>query len=215
MADRFYQVQWRYTCAGQDMESTYCIFGDDSVFDWTPTNAQGLADKLGGATALRDAWKNLLVTSDTLNSVGVRELVAPGGSGVPTEGSHSFGLAGTRSFGVAALPLEVGGIVRIHTDAAIRSGRGYFHLPPARATTTMSVSQPDQFNTSDAYWTLAAALVTELGHWNQSGSAWSSGDWGMGVYSRTRRARGLSTFAFHAVSYTVPNSVKWLRSRKP
>jgi hypothetical protein len=216
MADRFFQVAVHYTVGGQHMESTFCIFGDDSDLDFTPMNAQGLADKLGGNADFTTAWKNLLVASDALDDVTVRELVAPGGSDIPSEGSHHVGLSGTRSFGGSALPLEVCAILGIHTDAAIRSGRGYFHLPPARSTTTMNGSTADQFNLSDAYWTAANALLAEMGHWNNGGSHWDTGSsWGVGVYSRTRRARGISTFAFHAVSYSLPNSVKWLRSRKP
>lgn len=215
MADRFYQVQWRYTCGGQTMESTYCIFGDDSVLDFTPMSAQGLADKLGGTTALTGAWRSTMVSVDSLDSVSVRELVARPGIDVPTEGSHALGLAGTRSFTGSATPLELGGIVALHTAAALRSGRGYFHLPPCRSTSSLNGSTADQFNLTDTYWTGAASLVTELGHWNQGGSAWAGGSWGMGVYSRTRRARGESLFAFHTVSFTVPNSTKWLRSRKP
>lgn len=194
------------------MNNTFCIFGDDSSLDWSPMTAQGLADHIGGSL-LPSKWQALLTAGATLDSVTVRELLAPGDLSVPDEGVHTLALTGTRSATDTRLPTPMCALLHIATNAAVRSGHGRMFLPPI--IDSGALANGGTIGPTVAYQTAITGLITELGHWNKGGSHWLSGStWGVGVYSRTRRAKGLPQFAFSAVAYSNKNLVHWLESRQ-
>lgn len=216
MADRFYQVQIQFTDVGQQMRNTLCIFGDDALGDFSPISAQGLADKVGGDATLMGKWAAMIGTGDHVDGVMVRELLAPADLSVPDEGFHAVGAAGTRSLAAGALPSPLCGLLKFKTNAAVRSGHGHIFLPPIRDAGVLDTD--GKIGDLSWYQTAANSLAAELGHYNQGGSAWGGtlepGSWGLGIYSRTRRARSLPQFAFHTTTITLDSKVHWLRSRR-
>lgn len=197
-----------YLVNGQQMVNTFTIFGDEAIFDWTPTTAQGLADHIAGSV-LPSKFAALLQSDSSLQQVIVRELLAPSDTSVPDQGVAAPALTGTMGATGLDVPTPCCAVLTIGTNAAIRSGHGRMFLPPLRRSGNVSGD-----DVSATYVAAVAPLITELGHWNTGGSHWANGNWGIGVYSRTRRARAIATFAFHANAYTLRAPITWLESRR-
>ena len=213
MADKFYRVAIEMHTAQWEGVNTFCIFGDDNYLDWTPLTAQGLADKIGGDGTLITKLKAALTTNVTVDAVLVREMLSPTDPSVPDAGAHTVGGAGTFTATAVGPPTQIVCILSEHTDAAVKSGHGHMAFPAAE---NYNVYKADgTFDPASAWWTALNAYITELQLYKKGGSKWAAGGhWGLGVYSRTRRARGLPQFAFSVTSITPRLSPRWLNSRQ-
>jgi hypothetical protein len=209
VAERFYHCAFHSTMHGQEIVNTFSIFGDDSFADFTPLTAQGLADKIGGTAALVTAYKALFDATAIVEVLTVREMLAPGDTSVPDAGAHDLNVAGTSPAGGVGLPDALCAVLSFHTDAAVRSGHGRMFLPIFASD---SISNEE---VSNGYRGQVNTLIGELGHFKKGGSAWDAGGhFGLGVYSRTRRARGDAAFAFSITSMTLKAPLTWLESRR-
>ena len=210
MADRFYRVALLSTIAGQQCVNTFCIFGDDAFLDFTPMTAQGLADKIGGDTALTTAYKALLGADSTYDMVSVSEMLAPGSTAIPDSGAHTVNVVGTIAT-PTTIPDALCAVLHLSTNAAVRSGHGRMFLPPLRSVVNLT----DEL-VSSGYTTLVNSFIAALDDYYKGGSAWTVGGshWQLGVYSRTRRARGEPYFAFGVTGMVLKKPVTWLRSRR-
>lgn len=210
MADRFYRVALESTVATQLIVNTFCIFGDDAFADFSPLTAQGLADKLGTDTTLTDAYAGLLNTDSTFDSVVVTEMLAPGDTDIPESGAHSVAKTGTMAT-TSDVPDPLCAVLHLSTDAAVRSGHGRMFLPPLRLSDNIN----NEVVSNGYASTHAAPFIAALETYFRDGSAWDGGShWGLGVYSRTRRARGDANFAFSVTALVLKTPVTWLRSRR-
>jgi hypothetical protein len=109
---------------------------------------------------------------------------------------------------VQPIPDPICSVLTKVTDAAVRGATGHLFSPPIR---------DNQYIANEAIGSIwsdkLTAIVAELNHFNLGGNAWTEGEWGTGVYSRTRRAKGDAEFAFHIKGYLIRPAVTWLRSR--
>jgi hypothetical protein len=211
VAFRTYRAAFRSTRGTVDFVNTLHFGGDDAALDFSPLTAQGLADKLATDANLLAAYKGILGTGYTYQDVTVREMLNVGDTSVPDQGAHTVAAAGTMSESTPQPPGAMTLILAIKTNAAVRSGHGYLALPSPPRGDVMSFGSWIQ---SGTYWTNVQALIAELGHWNKGGSRWSGTSWGVGIYSKTRRAAGASSYFFSAVSYQARPNIRWRESRE-
>ncbi len=172
------------------------------------------ADDVAGfvSTWLATAWKAVVPEEATVQTLTVREELAPGDSSVPDEGSRSYGTAGTLATGDTVLPRPMCMWVAAHTNAAVRSGHGGMFLPPALASNYLDAG--GVIKSTNDYWNAAATLIGDLlaGH-DYTIVPSSAGHLSYVIYSRTRRARGDAEYYFDVTSMTRHPEWHWLRSR--
>jgi hypothetical protein len=147
---------------------------------------------------VEDAW-------DPVNPTAPRE----------SYGAILSGLTGTRSTANTDLPSALHALIQLRTAKIGRSFRGRIHMPPLLSETDLT---DKLFTTSGSYYTALAAFAAKLGSSFGGGSTWSSlwiDTWHakVGVYSRTRRARGEDTWFEPVTSASVTREPHWLRSR--
>lgn len=209
MADVFYRATFQYTQRNETCFTSLAFFGHATP---NPT-LNDVADAIMVATGLKDKMRSVLTVLDTLDSLLVRELLAPDDTAVPSEVVRSIAQAGLNSAGDDMLPNAVSGLLHVATNAAVRSGHGRMWLPSPRASAAAAAD--GTFNMAAGYGLGVTALITELGHYNRGGSRWTTfgADFGAGVYSRTRRLRGETNFAFQATAYSLRPRWHWLRKR--
>jgi len=210
VAARYYRCSLEYTVDGQAMVNTFSVFGDDTTEFAPSPDAQVLADFMGGNSSFRGAWQGVVSSAATITQLLVTEMLAPSDTNLPQVGSHAIGINGTLGGADVVLPAPMCVVLRLRSDAHIRSGHGRMFLPPIHHADWVS----GQLVTS-GYGALVDALAAELGHWNEGGSRWGlPGGWGICIYSRTRRARAQTPFHFPVTSYQRVDAVTWLRSRR-
>lgn len=212
MAIKVFQIREEYTAGAQPCVMNFHASGTDGTFGFTPGTAQGLADIWAAHTALHAQVAAMLNTTDHVTGVTVRELLTPGSTAVPDVGFTAIGTAGTRSLASGALPLPLCGMLQLKTSGAVRGGQSWVHLPPIRDTG--QVDPGGSIATVGFYQTAITALIAEINHWKVGGSKWSSSDWGLCAYARTRRAAGLPQFAFPVTAVLQSPTTHYLRSRK-
>lgn len=213
MAFRTYRAALEYRVGGRTMVNVLHFGGDDGFLATNSLDAQDLAEKLAGG-GLVVAWRGLLDAAARMDRVVVSEMLPSTSTDVPESGAATIDAAGTAAFS-QNLPLELCGLMNIHTGIAKRYARGHWFLPPLSDESNTASTVID---VSGSYWSKMGDLKTELGHWNKGGSAWSTGgwddpSWGLGVYSRRRHNLGAATWFFHAKSYTFNTKAHFLRSR--
>ena len=147
-----------------------------------------------------------------LSKATIREEVAPGSGDVPEVADTSLGLTGgLGSIAGDQLPPEACMWVRFRTGTASRSSRGGTHLPPALnpAVLNSSGQWDGALITADPYLALINKMKDQLT--DVFGSHGS--DINPVIYSRTRRARGLSPYTFNLTETKIMDRVRWVRRR--
>lgn len=157
---------------------------------------------------LRTAFRACLQNGYTVDSAELREEVDLSTGDVPSAASLVVNQLGTLTGGSNILPDATTGIIKLKTDAALRSGRGYMAIPGPRNASFLADGQNFGSSWTSLLNTFAALLddSMDLGtvlitHLNPV------------VYSRTRRARGLTPYTFQVVEGIVNPRVRWRRSR--
>jgi hypothetical protein len=171
------------------------------------------------ASAVRDAlhaalttkYRAILPTTLTVQSLVVREELAPGSTAVPEESSQTIGLAGTLSTSGDMLPVPTCILSTFYSTAAVRSGHGRMFLPGCGPAANLNSG--GQWDTATALWTAVAAFLDELKATHSGGGFFTGFDAHQVIYSRTRRAAGAAQYWFDVQSYTRRQAPHWLRSR--
>lgn len=180
-------------------------------FDGSEASSAAVRDALH--TALTTKYRAVLPTDVTVQSLVVREELAPTDSGVPDEASQTIGLAGTLALSGDRLPIPLCALATFYTNAAVRSGHGRMFLPnPGQAANLQSTSLWD---TGTAWFgTALPAFLNELkANHSAAIAGHSDATCSQVIYSRTRRGRGDAAYYFDVVSYVVRQQAHWLRSR--
>lgn len=163
--------------------------------------------------ALTTKYKALFITDYTLQSLVVREELAPGDTSVPDEASQTIGSVGTLGGSGDKFPVPVCLLVTLYTNAAIRSGHGRLFLPNPGYASALDAS--GLWDTGGVWWpTTTTAFLDELKtvHSADDGAS-GTNSLSLVVYSRTRRARAAAEYYFDVQSYTKRRQPHWLRSR--
>jgi hypothetical protein len=158
-------------------------------------------------------WTAAMYNHAQLTRAVVREEVEPGSGDIPAVSDEALSLLGTLSLGTSArCPSGVAMWLNYKTDNAIRSGRGGTHPPGAQSALVLNSS--GNWDTASTWYVnqglLAASILDPL-----SNVFDSTGDINPGVYSRTRRARGLSPFFFKLTQVARQTEPKYVRRREP
>lgn len=161
--------------------------------------------------ALTTKYRACLKTAYTLNSLTVREELAPGDTSIPAESVQTIGLAGTLGGGDTLLPLSMVQLVTFRTNAAVRSGHGRMFMPSSRASADLDANA--LWLATNPYWTNVTAFCNELKTHHDMGILGADGTLAQVVYSRTRRARGDADYYFDVTAFVQRNKPHWLRSR--
>lgn len=157
-------------------------------------------------------WLSLLQNGAQLTESRVYEEVEDPDATPPTGAVHTYALGGTQGpLGGDANPVELCAMISLTTDKLGRSFRGGFHSFPLPSTALLSST--GQLDTSALayvnYTNILAAAIDQLE--DVFGGA-GTGDINPVIYSKTRRARGLS-FAEKVTGGRVRTQLRWLRQR--
>ena len=210
-----------------ELESTDLASGLKSITTqhWQ-TDLAALDDELS-AEGMRDEIRNHFGSTSTnmslftacmhsalqLTKLTVREEVAPGSGDVPEVADVTLGLTGTNgSISGDQLPIECCMWVRFRTGTASRSSRGGTHLPPHRNPAALIASGfwDPAIITAAPYLTLIDKMKAQMT--DTFGTSGLS-DINPVIYSRTRRARGLSPYTFRLTETQIRGHVAWVRRR--
>lgn len=180
---------------------------------------QGIENNAESAAAVRDAliaalktkYKATLQTDCILQSLVVREELAPDDTSVPDEASATIAEAGTQVPSGDRLPWGCCLLATLYTNAAVRSGHGRQFLSPGISASALTASKT--WDTASTAWTNAGTYLAELIAGHSTGTEPTGHDLSCVIYSRTRRARGDAQYYFDVVSYTRRQQPHWLRSR--
>jgi hypothetical protein len=174
-----------------------------------------LSDEIN--TKMQAAYRNLLPTTYTFDSIDVQTVVNPNNpSEVPAAGSHALGIAGARTVADEDLPPRIGGLLSWKTDSIGRYARGRFYGPPLEKKAAISgdlIAAGDDYSTAmNAF----GAMVTDANL--SGGSSWSSlwlTTWQgkFVVYSPTRHKLNTSPYWFDIKSYAYTRRLAYLSSR--
>ena len=177
----------------------------------------GISGEQGAEDVATDVWawldtdyKSVLATEGTVLDLTATEEIDPSSSAVPDAFIYPVNAAGTLST-PNNLPVEMTMHLQSKTGVPVRGAHGGIFLPPPLATTFLT-GDGLLWNNSGDYWTAAGALSDTL----LEGADWTgvgTGHYSYVIYSKTRRARGLSTFAFDVSSIVRNRKPTWLRSR--
>lgn len=155
-------------------------------------------------------WRNCLQNGAKLVETKVYEEVEPGSGDPPTGAVNAYDLAGLAgTLGTDAPPVELCVYISLTTSKLGRSFRGGVHGPPLAGVGAFDTDGTVQVGSSGMipYPILGAAIVDALDNVFDS-----TGDINPVIYSRTRRARGLS-FTQGLNGYRVNTKFRWLRRR--
>src|SRR6266536_906862 len=115
---------------------------------------------------LTTKYRNLMQAVCTVDSLLVREELAPGDTAIPAESLQTIGLAGTLAGSDQNLPLSLTPLVKIATNAAVRSGHGRLFLPSPQSAGSLTAG--GLWNTGVTFWTnittFMDAVNTNIGY---------------------------------------------------
>lgn len=157
---------------------------------------------------LRTAFRAALQNGYTVDSAELREEVDLSTGAVPSAASLVVGALGTLSGGSNIAPDATCGIVKLKSNAALRSGRGYMAFPGPRNASFMADGQ----NWSSSWLTLLSAFAALLDDEMTLGTVLPATLKPV-VYSKTRRARGLTPYTFEVSEAVASPRIRWRRSR--
>lgn len=157
-------------------------------------------------------WTNVMSDAGRLTEARVRQEVANPGVDIPETASEPLSLPGTLGTpGTDALPTAMCVWFQFGSGNAIRSARGGTHSPPTDAAARLNGS--GRWDDSTGYWTNITTLGSRI-QGQISDAFGEGGDFNPGVYSRTRRKRGLDPFFFELTSVVPSVKPRWLRRRE-
>lgn len=205
-----YRCAWNSdTDTGVRIVNTFHVVARPQAFTTEDESAAAVRDALHAA--LTTKYRATLATDITLQSLVVREELAPSDQSVPDEASQTIGLAGTQVPSGDRLPWSTCLLATFYTNAAVRSGHGRNFLSPGTSASNLTAGKI--WDTASTVWTNAGTYLTELMAAHSTGSSNAGHDLAQVVYSRTRRAQSLPEYYFDVVSYTRRTQPHWLRSR--
>lgn len=143
-----------------------------------------------------------------VDSAELREEVTPYSGEVPAAASKVVNTPGGLGGTGKVLPDALTMIVKLRTDAALRSARGYMALPGPSSTSYLSASR----QWTGAYLTAVQAFAALLDDEIEFGAVTPSHGRPV-VYSRTRHARQLDPYTFDVVEGVPRLTPSWRRSR--
>jgi len=161
-------------------------------------------------THFTTAYRACIPASSTLDSLEAREEVTPGSGSVPISGSKVKGVAGTLAAANQNLPDAATLILKLRTEAAIRSGRGYLAMPSPKDVGFLTTN--GRWLTSGAFWTAIQAFAALMDDSFSTAGAFPA-NLNPVIYSRTRAARSEDPHAFRVVEGVPSTPVRWRRSR--
>lgn len=209
MATTIYRCAIRSSLYGRVIVNTLHVKADGFTSP-DDRNATDTADDVWAW--LGTAYRAVLAEEGTVLDLSVVEELAPADESVPDAAVKSINAAGTLST-PNNLPVELTMHLQSKTGVPLRGAHGGMFLPPPLSSTFLT-GDGLQFNNTSAYWTNAGTLASALlaGHdWSVIGVP--SGHESYVIYSRTRRARGLSNYYFDVKSVVRNPLPTWLRSR--
>lgn len=204
---------WRTTIAsalyGREIANVFHVKADPTGISGD-RSADDLVDDIW--SWLGTAYKAVLATEGTVETVTVVEDVLNPDVTTPDTAQKTVNEAGTLST-PNNLPVELTLHLSSHTGVPLRGAHGGMFLPPPLASTFLS-SDGLGWLTTGAYYVAAGDLATAL----LAGEDWDNTLGGTGhisyvIYSRTRRARGETNYAFDVNAITRNPQPTWLRSR--
>jgi len=155
-------------------------------------------------------WRQLAHTGAVLVETRLYEEVEDPDATPPTGSVHTYSLAGTaQALAADAPPPELCMYISLTTAKLGRSFRGGVHTPPIYSSAMFNATGGVDTVPSDyaKYQALGALIVDVL-----DDVFATTGDIKPVIYSRTRRARGLS-FAEDITAYQIRPQFRWLRRR--
>lgn len=158
------------------------------------------------------AYKAVLATEGTVQSVTALEDVLDPDITVPDVAQKVVNEAGTLST-PNNLPVELTMHLKFQTGVPVRGAVGGMFLPPPLASTFLSSDGLGWLTTGDYYVNAGTLISTLLTGHDWDNLAGGTGHESLIVYSRTRRARGLSTYFFDVTAGIRNPKPTWLRSR--
>lgn len=201
-----YRIQW----VGEDQTGAANITGVHVQTD-VPTGGDepDVGDVLDGFdTQYTFAFTSCLPDTLTVSELQLRQIVPPGSGDVPLAASKTLSTNGGLSGENDDVPTSCCVILSLHTNAALRSGRGYQALPsPVYSELMASIDRvgstivDNGAHLADLYadgYDLGSLFPT---HVNTV------------VYSRARAGRLLDPVTFKIVSGSVNTRIMWRRSR--
>lgn len=195
--------------SGVQFVNVFHVVNHDTSLIGHDATADDVRDALH--TALTTKYRAILPTTVTVDTLVVREELAPGSTSVPSESSQTIGAAGTLTTSGDQLPVPVCNLVTLYSNAAVRSGHGRLFLPGCVGAGNLDTN--GNWDMATAYQTAVTAFMDELKA-THTHSGWTSDQlMHLVVYSRTRRAAALANYWFDVVSYTKRTQPHWLRSR--
>jgi hypothetical protein len=208
VANKLWQIRVLSTLGnGADMVSDLHVVDEHSgLIDAAPANevVDAVWDHIGSS------YTNMVDDTAQIGVVVAREVVPPSSGDIPDESSLTVDDTGGRDSGDQRLPMALGALIDWHTDAAIRSGRGWMFSPPAVGSEEFAGGLLVVAGTS---------LGVRIGEFiDDVTDPWSVGtievhNYNFAVYSRTRHARDLPNYFFRITSGSIRTEPAWLRSR--
>lgn len=197
---------FRLAFASHDTEQDYI-----TVLHYSGDDTGSPADVSTGVVGnLTDGLRATLRTSGQLDSVEIVEVLPPGDSGVPEAFTLELGLAGTYSPDGQNVPRALCGLVKLKTDAAVRSGHGWTYAFPLVGANEIINDDTGRIPTTSAYWAGMATLATGV-----AGEIETSGEtYNPAVYSRARHARAEDNWWFTITAAIRSPKVRYLRKRE-
>ena len=194
---------------GVELVNTFHIKADPGALSSEAT-AHAVAD--GVDSWLTTLYRAVAPDNFTVNSLAVRQEVAPGSGDVPSEWSKTIGTAGTRASSGWTLPVPMCMLVSVKTNAAVRSGHGRMFMPPGLVPGALLAG--GLWSLTLTYGTAVSAFFDALLAGHDIGTEGiDASHLSYVIYSRTRRQAGLSQYYFDVTSYVRRAAPHWLRSR--
>jgi hypothetical protein len=194
---------------GVTIVNTFHVKSVPDLLATSDESAAGVRDALN--TALTTKYKAMVASFDTVNALTVREELAPGSSAIPGEAVATIGAVGTRSASDQYLSPGLCALATLDSSAAIRGGKGRMFMPPAYYSA--AAASNGTWLSSNSYWTTMVTFLTELLSTHHSGTTDLGHNLVPVLYSRTRRARGETNYAFDLTGYRLRTKQHFLRSR--
>ena len=164
---------------------------------------------------LRGPYRGMMNSGMTLDSIdAVTEELSTGGD-IPKVAVVAVNQPGTRVTSDDRLPWGMSALVALRSNAAVRGGVGRFWAPPP--ITSSSLGAGHSWDHTGPYWLAVKAFSDALMDTIRTGVTFvgAGHDYGLCIYSKTRRNRGDANYYFDVVGYTIRDEPHWLRSREP
>lgn len=213
-----YRISFRSSQDGVDVVNTLHAAAHSDAPEWIPSSPDMTPALVASEidTQLTTLYRAILHQTATLHDITVVEEFDPLHPDLPRAAAVvSKELAGTRTSSFSDLPVPTCAILQLRTASIGRSFRGRQFMPPAMVTQDLS---DGVFNDTSNYITAINAYRAKLDNTFGTGSTWSTlwtdtAHVRLGVYSRTRRARGADSFFAPITATAVDRKAHWLRSR--